>query len=191
MRSWNAVLVCMCIVWVCAMVIVTAQPTGGVISVFQSPNGAAWVQAIGSIAAISAAIVIAGHESRERRRQRVDLIAQFAALAIPLIEECEPGLHLIPEEYAGDTSKLKRLCETLDAIPLHEIGDGTAAVLFWNLRQNMLWTDANARWIASEQEAEAMKESGGPEDEDYARFERLKAEALSLARKLIDHLEGL
>lgn len=58
--------------FVLAMVGLASEPSGGLISVVQSPATAAWVQAIGGIGAVVAALLIGESQFRQHNRTRLE-----------------------------------------------------------------------------------------------------------------------
>ncbi|ATQ43585.1 hypothetical protein CSW64_14845 [Caulobacter mirabilis] len=51
------------------------------LAVFTGPNAAAWVQGVGSVAAVATAIVVARYEGNRERRRRVAAPADVASKA--------------------------------------------------------------------------------------------------------------
>lgn len=111
---------------------------------------AAWVQALGSIAAIGASAWIVQRQhhlekklqreaEREKLLERIDVVLAFSALAHTLIEEykntCAPHCSaLVFESELFNKARFNIFRESLAAFPVHEIGDATLIAIFIEIK---------------------------------------------------------
>ena len=112
---------------------------------------AAWVQAIGSVLAILAAITVAAWQSREgrlailrqlavARREKIEPLRAMGAIASEAVQEAvnrlKPGT-ASKDYFSGGYSPilLRDMIEALDKVPLHELGDFDLVRQFTSLRR--------------------------------------------------------
>lgn len=110
----------------------------------QGIDWAAWTQAVGSVAAIIAAILISGRQRRHAERDREAAERAFGILCIGLAKQ---AVELVDATESGLTAKkisvspetVDDVLETLDRLPFERMVSAEFALAFVNIRRSLFF----------------------------------------------------
>jgi len=124
---------------------------------------AAWVQAIGSIAAITAAIWIAGRQFRqsefhrwESDANRISVALHLAKQAVDAIAEAQSGVEAGKATFTP--TNFQTVQAALDEVPLLDLPAGKAAISIVNLRRAVAFYNATyQKWLTALEQFETWE----------------------------------
>lgn len=149
---------------------------------------AAWVQAIGSIAAISAAIWIAGRQFRQSEIHRWEADASRVSVALHLSAQLRDAIDeaqrsVLPRLPTFEPSNFESVRAALDEVPLMELPAGKAAIAVVNLRRAAQLYEATYRsWVKACSHWEKAQSFTGTEELKDKIVEALEAHEREMAR---------
>lgn len=127
-----------------ALTIVATGPSGGVALVLGSSIAASWIQAVGSIVAIIAAIVISNDGARRNRHIALEIQNREAAarieVAIHVANQGRTLVALVGKRFAGGKTTLGEgdfdsVCRAIDGIELADLRSGRLVTALMTLRR--------------------------------------------------------